>query len=67
MPALFIAGSKDAALPPSLANGMEKWFRSLTKAEVDAHHWALWEKPAEVNQHIEDFLFGTVGLAKASL
>lgn len=67
MPALYIGGSKDSALPPSLANGMEKWFRSLTKGEVDASHWALWEKPAEVNQYIKEFLFGRVGLAKASL
>ena len=64
---MFIGGSKDAALPPALANGMEKSFRSLTKGEVNAGHWALWEKPAEVNQYIKEFLFGQVGLAKASL
>ncbi|TVY81704.1 Bifunctional epoxide hydrolase [Lachnellula suecica] len=67
MPAMYIAGTKDAALPPSMANGMEKWFRSLTKGEVNAGHWALWEKPAEINQYIKEFLFGQVGLAKANL
>ncbi|TVY28490.1 Bifunctional epoxide hydrolase [Lachnellula hyalina] len=67
MPALFIGGTKDQALPPSLAAGMEKSFRSLTKGEVNASHWALWEKPAEVNQYLKEFLFGQVGLAKASL
>ncbi|KAH6664896.1 epoxide hydrolase [Halenospora varia] len=67
MPVMYIGGSRDAALPPALAAGMEKHFRSLTKGEVNAGHWALWEKPAEVNQYIKEFLFGQVGSAKASL
>lgn len=67
MPAMYIGASKDAAIPPSLATGMEKYFRSLTKGEVDASHWALWERPVEVNQYIKEFLFGKAGLAKASL
>lgn len=67
MPVMYIGGSRDAALPPALAAGMEKHFRSLTKGEVNASHWALWEKPAEVNQYIKEFLFGQVGSTKASL
>lgn len=66
MPFLFIGGARDAALPPAMAAGMEKYFRSLTKGEVNASHWALWEKPEEVNTYIKEFLFG-VGTKKASL
>jgi pimeloyl-ACP methyl ester carboxylesterase len=60
MPVLLIAGSKDAALPPRLNVGMEKWFRSLTKGEVNTGHWALWEKPAEVNRFIAEWLGGKI-------
>ncbi|KAG9237221.1 Alpha/Beta hydrolase protein [Amylocarpus encephaloides] len=67
MPFLFIGGTKDAALPPAMAAGMEHYFRSLTKGEVNAGHWALWEKPDEVNQYIKEFLFGSLGVTKASL
>ena len=67
MPVLFVAGTKDAALPPALSQGMEKWFRCLMRGEVDANHWALWEKPAEVNQLIKEFLVGQIGARRASL
>jgi soluble epoxide hydrolase/lipid-phosphate phosphatase len=64
MPFLFIAGTRDEALPPSMSSGMDKYFRSLTRGEVNASHWALWEKPEEVNQYIKEFLFGTAGESK---
>jgi soluble epoxide hydrolase/lipid-phosphate phosphatase len=67
MPVLFVAGAKDAALPPAMSAGMDKWFRSLTRGEVDANHWALWEKPAEINQYIREFLVGQIGATKANL
>ncbi|KAI9049969.1 hypothetical protein LZ554_006116 [Drepanopeziza brunnea f. sp. 'monogermtubi'] len=67
VPTLFIAGARDDALPPSMSAGMDKWFRSLTRGEVDANHWALWEKPAEVNRYIEEFLAGQISAGKASL
>jgi soluble epoxide hydrolase/lipid-phosphate phosphatase len=60
MPVLLIVGTKDAALPPRLSRGMEKDFRSLTKGEVLAGHWALWEKPAEVNRFIAEWLGGKI-------
>lgn len=56
MPVLFICATKDAALPPAMSKGMEMWFKSLSRGQVDANHWALWEKPAEVNQFIKEFL-----------
>ncbi|KAE8454335.1 hypothetical protein EG329_005260 [Mollisiaceae sp. DMI_Dod_QoI] len=67
MPFLFITAKNDAALPPSLSQGMDRWFRSLTRGQVDATHWALWEKPAEINQYLEEFLVGQIGARKASL
>jgi soluble epoxide hydrolase/lipid-phosphate phosphatase len=60
MPVLFVAGKRDGALPPALSQGMEKSFRSLTRGEVDASHWALWERPAEVNQFIREWLEGKI-------
>ncbi|PBP15934.1 epoxide hydrolase [Diplocarpon rosae] len=67
MPTLFIAGTRDGALPPAMSQGMDKWFRSLTRGEVNASHWALWETPAEVNRYIEEFLAGQISAGKASL
>ena len=61
MPVLFIGGTRDTALPPALSKGMEKWFRSLTRGEVNASHWALWEKPVEINQYLKEWLGGIVG------
>lgn len=58
VPALMIVASRDAALPPSMSAGMEKHVDDLIMKEVDASHWALWEKPAELNQHIVEFLTG---------
>lgn len=62
-PTLFIAAKRDAALPPAMWEGMEKWFEEgrLRREVVDSSHWALWEKAEEVNGFIEDFLLGVVG------
>lgn len=66
MPILFIAGKKDSALPPEMSLGMEKWCRSLTRGEVNAGHWALWEQPQEVNRYITEWLVGHIS-TKANL
>ncbi|KAK3942962.1 alpha/beta-hydrolase [Diplogelasinospora grovesii] len=61
VPGLIIAASKDGALPPSMSVGMEKHFdKGLTKREVNASHWALWEAPAGVNKYIGEFLEGVL-------
>ncbi|KAH8589345.1 Alpha/Beta hydrolase protein [Bisporella sp. PMI_857] len=68
MPVLFVAGTRDTALPPSLSRGMEKYFRSLTRGEVDASHWALWERPADINQYLKEWLGGMIRISeKANL
>jgi hypothetical protein len=46
---------------------MDKWFEKLVRAEVDTYHWALWEKPDEVNRHIKDFLVDKVEIPRSSL
>ncbi|KAI9824499.1 MAG: hypothetical protein M1819_000854 [Sarea resinae] len=63
IPVLFIVATKDAALPPSMSEGMEKYLPQLTRQSVDAGHWALWQAPEQVNRYIGGFLeehgFGT--------
>lgn len=60
MPALMVTASEDVALPPAMTAGMDKHFDNLVKKGVDASHWALWERPAEVNAHISEFLEGVL-------
>ncbi|EAW14544.1 alpha/beta fold hydrolase [Aspergillus clavatus NRRL 1] len=51
-PVLFIQALKDAALPAHLGSGMTKTIPHLTFQQVDTSHWALWERPKEVNEMI---------------
>ncbi|OLN83675.1 Bifunctional epoxide hydrolase 2-like protein 5 [Colletotrichum chlorophyti] len=53
---LFILANKDSALPPAMAAGMDQFFDDLTRGEVTASHWALWEAPEEVNGQIKQWL-----------
>ncbi len=48
-PTLFIQAMKDNVLTPDLAKGMDKAIPHLTRGEVLASHWALWQTPQEVN------------------
>jgi len=63
IPTLFIQGKHDSVLLPSMSKGMETYLKNLTRAEVDATHWALTQKPEEVNAIIGSWLerveFGT--------
>ncbi|KAF5256485.1 hypothetical protein FOXYS1_13037 [Fusarium oxysporum] len=52
MPALFLAVTRDEALPSSMSEGMDQYFENLTRREVDASHWVLWESPTKVNEQI---------------
>jgi soluble epoxide hydrolase/lipid-phosphate phosphatase len=70
MPALFITATDDAALPPAMSQGMDSSFTNLTREEVKASHWALWQAADAVNQDITKWLDGVLGgvlKAKASL
>lgn len=55
-PSLYIGASRDAALPPAMAAGMGKFFKDLSRAEVNATHWALVEAHEEVNTRIAEWL-----------
>jgi len=39
---------------------MSKHIPNLTLQQVNTAHWALWEKPEEVNVILEEWLKGTV-------
>lgn len=49
MPVLYIGASEDVALPPILSMYMERVVGDMTRSEVKATHWALWEAAEEVN------------------
>ncbi|KAL2878275.1 hypothetical protein SGCOL_006527 [Colletotrichum sp. CLE4] len=59
-PALFVGGLQDPALPPELSEGMDMYFDSLTRREVDGGHWVMWEKPEDVNSYIGNWLGSSV-------
>jgi pimeloyl-ACP methyl ester carboxylesterase len=56
VPLLFIQATRDAALPPHLGKGMGRFVPQLTIEQVDTSHWALWEKPQEVNEILARWL-----------
>lgn len=58
MPALFMAAMKDSVLQPWMSAKMEESFTRLTRKEVDGTHWAHWERSAEVNQLVGEWLDG---------
>lgn len=63
IPAMVVMGEQDVALPPSLADGMEKWFDAgLQKAVAKGvGHWAMWQDPETINKHIGEFLGSVLG------
>lgn len=60
-PSLFVAATKDNALPPAMSVGMEAHFDKLDRREVEASHWALVEAAEEVNGHIGRWLEDGLG------
>lgn len=67
IPVLFICATKDEALPPAMSANMEQHLPDLTRKEVTASHWALWEKPDEVNGFIKEWLEGVAFSGKSTL
>lgn len=64
LPALLVMAENDKALPPSLAEGQEKYHDGDNfKVEVlaGASHWALIQKPAESNALIGEFVKKVLG------
>ncbi|KAJ5712622.1 hypothetical protein N7493_009090 [Penicillium malachiteum] len=56
IPTLFIQALRDQALPPHLSKSMEKEIPGAIIKSVDTAHWALLEKPEEVNAIISGWL-----------
>lgn len=53
-PTLVIWGERDAALPPSLLDGLDAWVPDLRLVRVpDATHWIVREKPDLIAAEIE--------------
>ncbi len=56
-PALMITAERDAALPPSMAEGMERYVPDLeTHMIEDCGHWTQQEHPDTVNRLVIDWL-----------
>jgi soluble epoxide hydrolase / lipid-phosphate phosphatase len=64
---LFVLATKDQALKPAMAAKMEERISKLTRREVTAGHWALWEKPEEVNAILKEWVDGVVFGEKSKL
>lgn len=63
-PVLFIQATYDSVLKPEMSKSMNKLIPGLTRGEVGASHWALTQKPDEVNGLIGRWL-EKEGLVKA--
>ncbi|MBB5517378.1 epoxide hydrolase/non-specific protein-tyrosine kinase [Amphiplicatus metriothermophilus] len=56
-PALWIGAELDLFLPPEAAQGMERIVPDLEKHVLSGcGHWVMWEKPAELNALLLDWL-----------
>lgn len=67
-PVLFIQATYDSVLKPEMSKSMDALIPNLTRGEVAATHWALTQKPDQVNQIIRQWLEGQgLGKAKSSL
>ncbi|KAJ5584967.1 uncharacterized protein N7459_004767 [Penicillium hispanicum] len=60
VPVLFVQALRDVALPPHLGKAMARLVPNLAQKQVDTGHWALWEKPQEVNEIIVEWFQGVV-------
>jgi len=56
-PTLMITADRDPILPPTLADGMERWVPNLEVVGVDhSGHWTQQEQPRQVNEALISFL-----------
>lgn len=59
LPTLVIWGMEDAALPPNLIEGLDRYVPQLTLKKVEgASHWIIHERPELVARHLAAFLAG---------
>ncbi|KAJ4346040.1 hypothetical protein N0V95_005773 [Ascochyta clinopodiicola] len=55
-PVLFIQATYDSVLKPEMSKSMDALIPNLTRGEVAATHWALTQKPEDVNGLISQWL-----------
>ena len=56
-PCMYVGAEDDVVLPPSMANGMERFVPNLEKHVIaDCGHWTQQEKPEELNALLVDFM-----------
>lgn len=56
-PSMMVIAELDKALPPSMAEKMPDFIPGVEMHFVpESGHWILWEKPAECNAYLKDFL-----------
>ncbi|HXI88104.1 MAG TPA: alpha/beta hydrolase [Parvularculaceae bacterium] len=56
-PSLWVGADLDMYIPTELADGMDKIVPDLEKRVLsDCGHWMMWEKPAELNAILVDWL-----------
>ncbi|KAF1357310.1 alpha/beta-hydrolase [Lizonia empirigonia] len=63
-PVLFIQATYDSVLKPEMSKSMDALIPRLTRGEVAATHWALTQKPEDVNALLRQWL-EKEGLIKA--
>jgi soluble epoxide hydrolase/lipid-phosphate phosphatase len=63
----MITASNDYVLKPEMAAGMGKYFNNLTKREVVAGHWALWEAANDMNNILREWFKDQVFKSTSSL
>ena len=57
VPCLYVGAEDDVVLPPSSADGMEKFIPNLEKVTIkDCGHWTQQERPKEFNKAVVDWL-----------
>lgn len=53
---LHILTKRDRVFDAETCRATESGFKKLTKKEIDADHWALWEKPQVINDVLTQWL-----------
>ncbi|KAI0166411.1 alpha/beta-hydrolase [Xylariaceae sp. FL1272] len=63
MPAMLVMAENDNALPPWMAKGQEHHFAAGLRLELlkGSSHWAMAQKPVEVNRFIGEFVKSVLG------
>ena len=57
VPSLYVGAEDDVVLPPSSANGIERFVPDIEKKTIaDCGHWTQQEKPEELNAILIDWL-----------